>query len=256
MKMPKRKNLVVVRAGDCSLHPVWLSGGATRNFDIFISYFGSTKDKYRSQAEYYESAVGLKFPALARLLTEHGDLFSSYDAFWFPDDDLLTDPETISGMFDLFHAYALWLAQPALGPGSHVSYPATAQRPNSRLRFSGFVEIMCPLFSRTSLEMLGSTFSSSSSGWGLDFLWPHLLKNPQTGIAILDETPVVHTRPLGIGSFYDQCKKQNVDPEAELNRILKAHGLVWQRDMPIYKTVPKSSPLRDSIQTELKQCVT
>jgi hypothetical protein len=235
-----RRNLVVVRAGDRSLHPVWLAGESARNFDIFVSYFGTSPGKHQAQADYYEAATGLKFPALARLLAERSDMFSRYDAYWFPDDDLLADSETIGRMFELFHQHDLWLAQPALGPGSHLTYPATAQCRDATLRFAGFVEVMCPVFSRFSLGLLGSTFSASASGWGLDFLWAHLLKNPQSGIAILDETPVVHTRPVGGGSFYAECKKIGVNPRADLERILKQHGLGWTRDIPIYKTLSNS----------------
>jgi predicted O-methyltransferase YrrM len=233
----KRRNLVVVRAGDESLHPKWLNQADSRNFDIFVSYFGKIPGRFEEEAEYYESVKGLKWPILEVLLSQNSDLFSAYDACWFPDDDLLTDAETISQMFDLFHAHDLWLAQPALGPGSHLTYPVTTQIPHMKLRFTGFVEIMCPIFNRHALSILGPTFGSSASGWGLDFLWAHLLDYPQDRIAILDETPVIHTRPIGGGSFYVECHKMEINPKADMIRVLTQHGIQWQQNIPVYKTI-------------------
>jgi len=36
----KRRNLVIVRAGNSSLHPEWLKGDGARNWDIVVNYFG------------------------------------------------------------------------------------------------------------------------------------------------------------------------------------------------------------------------
>src|SRR6185436_6910282 len=124
-------------------------------------------------------------------------LLLNYESCWFPDDDLSTDGPTINRMFDLFQAHDLWLAQPALAAGSHVSHLITAVVPGARVRFTNFVEIMCPIFSRHALNVLGPTFAGSISGWGLDFVWPHLLGLPENRIAILDETSVLHTQPVG-----------------------------------------------------------
>jgi len=233
----KHRNLIVVRAGDQSLHPTWLKKRNVSNFDVFVSYYGDSIGRYSNEAQYYEAAKGLKWPVLAKLVSERADLFAAYDACWFPDDDLLADANTVNLMFDLFHEHNLSLAQPALANGSHVTYPATIQAAQTKLRFVGFVEIMCPIFSRSTLMSLHSTFSASASGWGLDFLWSHLLDYPQDRIAILDETPIIHTRPLHSGPYYAQCAKLGVDPGAELVRILSEHGIEWNRDIPIYKSV-------------------
>jgi hypothetical protein len=64
-------------------------------------------------------------------------------------------------------------------------------------RWTGFVEIMVPAFSRAALEKLQPTLDLSDTGWGwgLDSLWPKLLDYKNVGI--IDGTPVVHTRPVG-----------------------------------------------------------
>ena len=229
----------MVRAGDESLHPKWLENSINRNFDLFISYYGMVPSKFNDQAEYYECVPGLKWPAIASMLKENNDLLLSYEACWFPDDDLLTNGENIGKMFDLFHEHNLWLAQPALGSGSFMTYPGIAQRSEIKLRYSGFIEIMCPIFSRYALTVLGSTFGEAATGWGLDFLWAHLLKYPKDKMAIIDETPVVHTRPVGGGSFYLECEKQKVNAREDMLRIFKQHGIEWQPDISVYSSVPK-----------------
>src|ERR1035438_1769749 len=168
-----RENLIVVRAGDSSLHPKWLISSQARNFDIFVSYYGDAPDQFKENADYFESIPGLKWPCLAQIFRKQSELLFAYRACWFPDDDILTDAQSVIRMFDLFHANDLWLAQPALGEGSHISHWITRAVPNTVLRFTDFVEIMCPIFNRHSLSLVGSSFSTSISGWGLDFLWPH-----------------------------------------------------------------------------------
>lgn len=229
----------MVRAGDESLHTKWLDKCENRNFDLFISYYGTVAGKFESQAEYYECVPGLKWPILASLFRSDADSFLAYDACWFPDDDLLIDGQSLNRMFDLFHEYNLWLAQPALGNGSYMTYPGVAQVKQTRLRYTGFVEIMCPIFSRYALTVLGSSFGEAATGWGLDFLWAHLLKHPTDKMAIIDETPVIHTRPVGGGSFYLECEKLKLNAREDMLRIFKQHGIEWQPDISVYNSVPR-----------------
>jgi hypothetical protein len=128
-------------------------------------------------------------------------------------------------MFDAVHAHHLWLAQPALAPGSHVSHHITQQVSGVRLRYTSFVEVMCPLFSRSGLARLAHSFRESVSGWGLDFLWPYLLGYPKDRIAVLDETPVLHTRPVGGGGTYAWYAEHRVKPPEEAGHILDKYGL-------------------------------
>src|SRR5664279_707363 len=39
--MRTKRYLVIVRAGDRSLHPGWTQSPATRNWDLLVSYFGA-----------------------------------------------------------------------------------------------------------------------------------------------------------------------------------------------------------------------
>ncbi len=219
---PRRRNLVVLRAGDRSLHAAWL-GDPARDFDLFISYYGQTPDRHREDADLYEMRPGPKWPCIAALLRDHPGLGDRYRAIWFPDDDLATDSASIDRMFAFFRAYELCLAQPALTANSYYTWNTLLQDVRCHIRYTGFVEIMAPIFSREALRVCAPTFAESTSGWGLDWVWPALCRKAGLGrIAIIDATPVRHTRPLG-GELYRN--HPSMDPRGDAARILRRYGI-------------------------------
>lgn len=228
MKTPLRlrRNLVILRAGDASLHRGWIAE-PNRDFDLLISYYGQQQELHKADADYYEMRRGPKWSCIGELLAEHGDLIDRYDAFWFPDDDLAATTETLNRMFGLFHGFGLSLAQPALTPDSYYSWDTLLQKPKYVLRHVAFVEVMAPLFERSALRTCLQTFSESRSGWGLDWVWPQLAgKGRKDAIAILDATPVKHTRPLG-GDLYRN--NPEMDPRRDEQQILERYGLQASR---------------------------
>jgi hypothetical protein len=62
-----------------------------------------------------------------------------------------------------------------------------------KLRFTNFVEIMAPCFSRNFLKRCAPSFGANLSGWGLDYLWPTWAESPSK-VAIIDSVAVRHTR--------------------------------------------------------------
>jgi hypothetical protein len=216
------RNLIVVRAGDGSLHREWIAGPA-RDFDLFISYYGKSAGRWRTDGDFYEARPGPKWPCLADLLREHADLIAEYDAIWLPDDDLSVDSATLNRMFAFFCAHRLDLAQPALTPNSYHTWNTLLQEPGCHLRYTRFVEVMAPLFSRAALRVCAPTFAESPSGWGLDWVWPTLCERAGLdGIAVIDATPVRHTRPVG-GELYRNHRE--LDPRADAERVIRKYGL-------------------------------
>lgn len=250
----RRKNLVILRAGDNSLHPGWLAGGS-RDFDLLISYYGNTENRHREAADLYEMRKGPKWSCIGDLLQARPELLEQYDAFWFPDDDLEANTATLNRMFSFFHAFELALAQPALTRDSYYSWDNLLQRDDYILRFVKFVEVMAPIFDRPSLKACLKSFGESRSGWGLDWLWPELVAKGRTDrIGLIDATPVKHTRPLG-GDLYKN--NPELDPRLDEQAIIDKYGLHAQRTIAKYElyggVVRQGADLKDQLSLGLRK---
>jgi len=217
-----RRALVIVRAGDSSLHEGWLAGG-DRNWDLLVSYFGDDPDRFRGDDVRRVDAKGPKWPALHALVTEHAEEIGAYEYVWLPDDDLAADQGAINRLFDLCREYRLELAQPALSPDSHLGHAITLRNRSFRLRFTNFVEIMAPCFSARFLRRCASSFGENLSGWGLDYLWPSWVSDPER-IAIIDAAMVRHTRPVG-GPNYRVLTERGITARDELLALVARYGI-------------------------------
>jgi glycosyltransferase involved in cell wall biosynthesis len=215
--MAKRRFLVMARVGDKSLHAEWLQG-AERTFDLYLSYYGATPGRYAVDADQWRERKGPKWPIIQEHLVDDAALVSSYEAVWFPDDDLSVDAAGINRLFTLFSDHRLSLAQPALTADSYYSHEFLLRDEACLLRHANFVEVMAPLLSASTLRLLGPTFGQSPSGWGLDHVWPGLLResDPEAKVAIIDAAPVRHTRPVG-GELYQN--NPNLSGWADLKTV-------------------------------------
>ncbi|MDH4393595.1 MAG: hypothetical protein QE285_19500 [Aquabacterium sp.] len=63
----QRPNLVIVRAGDRSLHPQWL-GAEARNFDIVVSHDGRHHGRYLDQYDFFHACTGSKWEGITDFL--------------------------------------------------------------------------------------------------------------------------------------------------------------------------------------------
>lgn len=234
MALPARRVLVVLRAGDESLHPFWFLNGRveSRNWDLHISYFGDLRRPYRNRLSDVTLSFekGTKSIGTVACLEKLADRIDNYDWVWLPDDDLLADMPTLNRFFDIVEEYDLDMAQPALGVGSYVAHPITTQRPHMKLRFTTFVEIMAPCFSRKALGICLPYLGATASSWGLNWLFPKLLGYPERGIAVVDATPVIHTRPPAQGPNISATRKLGINPQQEMDDFMRKHQLVKRRD--------------------------
>jgi hypothetical protein len=225
LSLPKQhKNLVIVRAGDSSLHEGWISGAENRNWDIVVNYFGHDPHKFRREDLVRIDSVGPKWSALHKLVQLLRSDIAHYDFVWFPDDDLASDVQTVNRIFSFCRELHLQLAQPALSLDSFVSYPATFVNASFLLRFTNFIEIMAPVFSRQFLERCADSFGENLSGYGLDSLWPTWVAEPDK-IAILDACPVRHTRPVGGPNYKAVAAAGGKTPMDELEALLHKYGI-------------------------------
>jgi hypothetical protein len=222
--MPRSsRNLVIVRAGDRSLHPGWTTDPETREWDLVVSYFGDDPARYRSAGERRTDAKGLKWPALHALLARE-EFWRDYDRVWLPDDDLRTEQPAIERLFRCVADLELDLAQPSLSWTSFFSHRITLRHPSFAVRFTDFVEIMAPCFRREFLERCLPAMGETQSGWGLDWVWPRLQAEGPARCAVLDDVEVTHTRPVG-GPTYGVLRELGISAADEGVALMRRHGL-------------------------------
>ncbi|REK19450.1 MAG: DUF707 domain-containing protein [Planctomycetota bacterium] len=222
MALPsQRRNLVISPIGPGSVHASWLSQPEERSFDLFLLHYGDQPDYGRAEADHYLSRKGFKWELIDHVVAEHRAVLDQYDYIWCPDGDICADTATVNRLFALMRQYDLQLAQPAIAAGE-ISYQVLRAKPGVVLRYTPFVEVMCPVFTRQTLLDVQPTFAESRSGWGLDLLWPRYVEPRR--MAVLDAAGVEHTGRLFRGENYRNLDKLGVSPGEELARIIAKHG--------------------------------
>jgi len=224
----QRRNLAIVCAGDQSDHRTWFRPDAARNYDLMVVYYGSKSSNYGADADIYLARQGPKYALLHLVSRVYSKLLRSYDFIWCPDDDIAAEVGQVDQLFEIARAWDLEIAQPAISAGE-MSFEALRQVPGSLLRFSPFVEVMCPLFRRDTFFRFSPMFPESRSGWGLDMVWSKHV--PRGKIAIIDAVGMRHTRPLFSGKSYEILAERGVDPFEEKHRVSKKYGGIRRRQM-------------------------
>lgn len=196
-----RKNLIIVRGGDASLHPQWLME-KKRNWDLALSYYGDFPDRYKGQYEYLHLFKGSKWQGIKDFVEKNMNIIMEYEYVWLPDDDLFSDGKNISNFFEICKILNLTIAQPSLTRYSYYSWPITLQVKSKQklqvARITNFVEIMAPCFNVKNFPLFSNSFGENTSGFGYEFLWWKLAE--EAGVekfGIVDLTPIYHTRPVG-----------------------------------------------------------
>ena len=128
----RSRNLVVVRAGDSSLHPRWFVDADAADFDLIVSYYGDDPARFRSPRENRVDCKGGKWNGVAALFAERPELLDRYDFFWLSDDDLETDARIVGGLFAAMARFDLTLAQPSLEARQPLHLHRLPQQPNLR----------------------------------------------------------------------------------------------------------------------------
>lgn len=237
-----RENLLITTIGTLDYISSWLQDD--RNFDIALVYYPSTvSDKIKSTLEnladfvFYEQ--GFKYSVLKSVLEKNPDLLD-YEYYWMPDDDIKMVKGTVNSLFELSKKYSLGLSQPST-TSKNISWKLVRHKPGYILRYSNFVEVMCPLFSKSALAECLNSFSYTKSGWGLDILWPTLIKED---VAIIDEIVVKHTKKISLegGALYKKLLEETgKTPWQELKELEERHNL--KSDPRILSYVYKISPM-------------
>lgn len=196
----------------------------TENYDLFIIDYTSEENNspLRSFADLnvFETNGGYKYQNIKKLILKL-DLLGKYDYFWFPDWDISFVENTLETLFHSAKIYNLDLCQPSLSLDSHISWSITQHNPETILRYTNFVEVMCPLFKNSFLKEVIWTFDLNFSSWGLDFLWPTISENKNIGI--VDLVVVKHERPI---SSHEWILPNGKNAAEELNDLQKKFNLI------------------------------
>jgi hypothetical protein len=218
------KCLLIVRAGDNSLHPGWLNGA--RDFDLHISYFGKQEQPYDlPEGVTLSREAGPKWLGLKDCLARHANFLDRYSRIGFPDDDLAADAETWNTAFRILEDADAALGQPALDPLSFYSYDITLRRAWLKYREVDFVELMAPIFRIDFLQKVLPTWDLNKSSWGLDMVWREMARQAGDKLVIVDACAVLHTRAIGKGAQYSAGNMQGRSQYDEYRELLDAHGI-------------------------------
>jgi hypothetical protein len=215
-----KRDLVFLRVGDTSTHRDWIGDPATRSYDVWLDYYGDgDSSQWAGDAAHLTDGPNTnKYGRIVALLPE----LSRYEAIWFPDDDIRVDPAGVERMFATFRAHRMLLAQPSLADGSYVAHEITRWNGSFEVRFTNFVEAMCPLFSRDALRACAPSLTKVYSAFGLDMVWARILGEPRDRVGMIDAAPVVHSRPIGGGTWR---RPPGLDPQGDLVNILSEYGV-------------------------------
>jgi hypothetical protein len=190
------KFCIFVSAGDRHAIASWLAGAGARSWDLVIVYYGDDDEmfaKLSAVATHAFRQKGGKFQNLRHGMAVAPRLFDPYDYIWVCDDDMLIRPGQIEIMFSLAQQFEFWVCQPALAPGSKISFEITAMQDKSPIRIVNFVETAFPLFRRDKLMEFMAHYDGSLTGYGIDWWFCNVLNARWNArFAIIDAVQVIN----------------------------------------------------------------
>ena len=245
--IPKHKNLVFTSAGDqTNFTSHWLQDKNNRNFDIWVIYYGDSKeDKYKQDVDYWERRKGSKFQNFYYIWKKYNQVIKSYKKIFILDDDIIFKTNDINKCFQMSYQYNLWLLQPSFSPGSKVSIDVTRQRSNSLLRYTNFVEINTPLLDISVLDDIMNKYDPILVGWGIDLLISWVLINRpgyhSNKIAILDSVPCINPHDSAKGNLREISRLQSTKNRIDIYHQYanKNHINFTGKDIKTYKYIYK-----------------
>ena len=179
---------------------------------------------------------GQKVAGYGQLFREHPELLTTYENIALLDDDLQASPADVDALFRIGRKWELDLWQPSLTPESYFTYAALLQCPAFELRFTNFVEMMCPFFSARMLQRALPLFSLGFET-GPDLVWNRLFANNIGRSAIIDAVSFTHTRPVGT-SVRHRSNGQLADYDWEVRAFLDSHKATFRGNVAYAAVTP------------------
>lgn len=236
--MEDKKNLVIVMAGDNSLHREYAT--SPRDFELCVVYYGDKQakvDEYRQDADAVFVEKGMKIELVRKIFVERMLLtraveLSRYKYIFMPDDDIrfTEGAKSISRIFQLAEAMRADAFQPAVANENYSqAWEPTRQIPGAFCHRVNIVETMMHGFS-------GEAFTQAylpaihamefmKSGWGIEpitlKIGEAIFRRPLRTF-VFDCCAAEHTRPVGLGggSIHAQGQAEaRFVPQIETNRM-------------------------------------
>jgi len=222
-----KKCCVISAVGRNSLHREWIK--ESLDFDLHLIVYDDSFNNYYNDTVFISPQKGYKLELVYNYLVKNPVYLEKYEYFFIPDDDIQINSANIAKLFKYMKTYNLSIAQPGL-TDSYYTYEHTIKCKSTLLRYSNFVEIMTPCFSRDALKKVLFTFNENKSGWGIEFHWPELISFSGKEMAIIDDVEAIHTRP--IQSFNPQNMKELTDyiEKYKLSRKIDEYGTILNED--------------------------
>ncbi len=218
----RSRNLVITRAGSESLHAEWFKS-AEPDFDLLVTAY--SQDAPIADGEFRIFVPGPKVAGYAETFRRHPEIFDRYEYIALIDNDISADAAAINASFSTGRVEGLKLWQPSLTIDSYFTYAMTLRNPLFRLRFTDFVEMMCPFFEASALCSALPLFEMGFET-GIDLAWvsPEMIRNQQA--AVLDAVSVRHTRPVGVTKL-EQGFDESEGYDVQVNAFLKSVGIPY-----------------------------
>ena len=212
---PYKKNAVFVAAGKDSLHRQLLKGEA--DFDLHLLIYDDSYNKYCNDSDFICADAGYKMDMTYRYLHRHPEFMEKYEYFFLMDDDIEMSTEEVNKLFRMMREYYLKIAQPSLVM-SYYTYEHTLHNPLCILRYTNFVEMMVPCFSREALIKVLPTFEKNLR----DYLFAHALsQTPVESLARLKPRDEIENAGFLVFSYEDwQFNMHRLASEYEILGIL------------------------------------
>ena len=206
---PKNKtiNLVFTSAGDnTKFYKHWL--GRNRNFNLMVVYYGNEKNKFKNKCDYYYERKGSKFQNLKYVYDRYKFIFQQYENFFILDDDIIISTKEINKLFEIIKKYDLWILGPSFKYPSKVSHIITKKLENNFLRYTNFVEVNVPLFSKYAFHKYMNYYNSILVGYGVDYHYIWILGlDKKNKYAICDSisciNPITEVRSINLLQDFD-----------------------------------------------------
>lgn len=220
------KYLIVSPCGNRSrlFKDLWMKDYERKNFDICLLFYDEEihDNSLYKDINYFYHLKGFKYEmAYDVFMNIKPEILDKYEHFYFLDDDISIDTESINKLFDLHNAFRSYLSQASLTKDSFCSWEIFKTDKSAFCRYAGQIEVMSPMFSKEALKICLPSFISNKSSWGMDSVWAKLLGYPKDRFIIFDCIQMKHTEPVGAGALYKRIK---VAPHTDWENITNEFG--------------------------------